>query len=141
MANRTSNAIIDTAAESTIISDRIFQTLYPKPPTLCKMKFLTAGRDMSMSDEKIGPIQLRISSSVYSEVVHVESRMSCCLISISWSDNSLRYVYRYRTQNRPQRCLSHKTANEANSSPLRERRGRGCNQDAGGRCDPGLRLT
>lgn len=65
------DAIIDTAAESTIISDSIFNKLQPKPPTLCQMKFLTAGRGMAMSGLKVGPMQMRIGSTVYNESIHV----------------------------------------------------------------------
>ncbi|XP_021356288.1 uncharacterized protein LOC110452235 [Mizuhopecten yessoensis] len=63
------DAVIDTAAESTILSEQVFQTLQPRPPTLCKMKFLTTGRDMSMSGQKGGPVDLKVRSMSSKEIL------------------------------------------------------------------------
>ncbi|KAH3848766.1 hypothetical protein DPMN_091146 [Dreissena polymorpha] len=49
LQNIETNAVIDTAADVTVISDRMFHRL-PKPPRVIKkLRLNAAGRDMSMS--------------------------------------------------------------------------------------------
>ena len=64
-------AVIDTAAESTILSDKIYNKLDPKPRVLSKMKFHMAGRNLTVNGFKIGPVNLRIGSTMYREIIHV----------------------------------------------------------------------
>ena len=64
-------AVIDTAAESTILSDKIYNKLDPKPRVLSKMKFHMAGRNLTVNGFKIGPVNMRIGSTVYREIIHV----------------------------------------------------------------------
>ena len=64
-------AVVDTAAQVTIISDRVFKSLKNKPKQLRTVKLLAAGRDMGMSGFVAGPVRLRIGSKWYSENVYV----------------------------------------------------------------------
>ena len=64
-------AVIDTAAESTILSDKIYNKLDPKPRVLSKMKFHMAGRNLTVNGFKIGPVNMRIGSTMYREIIHV----------------------------------------------------------------------
>ena len=57
-------AVVDTAAEVTIISDSIFRELQPKPPYLKKVILHTAGRDLRMDGFVVGPVALKPQSSL-----------------------------------------------------------------------------
>ena len=65
------DAVVDTAAESTIISDKLYNSLVPKPPKRGRLRFMMAGRDTTMDGFKIGPVSFRVGSSIYQEVLHV----------------------------------------------------------------------
>ena len=54
------NAIIDTAAEVTIISDRVHNILNPKPPKIKEVTLNTAGRDMKMKGIVAGPVEVKL---------------------------------------------------------------------------------
>lgn len=58
-------AIIDTAAQVTIISDGLYKSLKVKPPTLSKVILHTAGRDLKMSGYKVGPVSIVIGSQTF----------------------------------------------------------------------------
>ncbi|MCG8077509.1 MAG: retropepsin-like domain-containing protein, partial [Candidatus Thiodiazotropha taylori] len=64
-------AVVDTAAEVTIISDRVFAEMDPKPPCLKKVTLHTAGRDMKMQGFVAGPVNLQLGSSIFPEAVYV----------------------------------------------------------------------
>ncbi|MCG7867847.1 MAG: retropepsin-like domain-containing protein, partial [Candidatus Thiodiazotropha taylori] len=64
-------AVVDTAAAVTIISDKIYRELMPKPPCLKKVTLHTAGRDLKMSGFVAGPVSLKLGLSTFSEVVYV----------------------------------------------------------------------
>ena len=64
-------AVVDTAAEVTIISDAVFKELEPKPPYLKKVILHTAGRDMKMDGFVAGPVALQMGTSIFPEAVYV----------------------------------------------------------------------
>ena len=64
-------AVVDTAAEVTIISDRIFNEMDPKPPCLRRVTLYTAGRDLSMQGFVVGPVQLKLGKNIFPETVYV----------------------------------------------------------------------
>ena len=64
-------AVVDTAAEVTIISDHVFRELEPKPPCLKKVILHTAGRDMKMEGFVVGPVALQLGKSKFPEAVYV----------------------------------------------------------------------
>lgn len=65
------NAVVDTAAEVTIISDSVFRGMEPKPPFLKKVILHTAGRDMKMKGFVVGPVALKLGNSTFPEAVYV----------------------------------------------------------------------
>jgi hypothetical protein len=67
-------AVVDTAAEVTIISDRVYKSLQQPPRTLKKVKLQTAGREMHMSMQGlfVEPVKLNIGYRWYPKVVHVD---------------------------------------------------------------------
>ena len=64
-------AVVDTAAEVTIISDSIFRELQPKPPYLKKVILHTAGRDLRMDGFVVGPVALKLGKNTFLEAVYV----------------------------------------------------------------------
>ena len=64
-------AVIDTAAEVTIISDSIFRELQPTPPYLKKVILHTAGRDLRMDGFVVGPVTLKLGEITFPEAVYV----------------------------------------------------------------------
>ena len=64
-------AVVDTAAAVTIISDSIFRELEPKPPYLKKVILHTAGRDMKMEGFVVGPVALKLGETTFPEAVYV----------------------------------------------------------------------
>ena len=64
-------AVIDTAAEVTIISDSIFRELQPTPPYLKKVILNTAGRDLRMDGFVVGPVALKLGEITFPEAVYV----------------------------------------------------------------------
>ena len=53
-------AIVDTAAQVSIISQEIFNSLKNMPDKVKDVKLLTAGKDLSMAGFIVGPIKLKI---------------------------------------------------------------------------------
>ena len=64
-------AVIDTAADVTIISDSIFRELQPTPPYLKKVILHTAGRDLRMDGFVVGPVTLKLGEITFPEAVYV----------------------------------------------------------------------
>ena len=64
-------AIVDTAAEVTIISDQVFETLGNKPKISKKVIMHAAGRDMQMNGVRLEPIEMGIGKKTYSESMYV----------------------------------------------------------------------
>lgn len=62
-------AVIDIAAQVTIISDKLYESLIPKPSVLNKVVLhAAAGRDLKMTGCKIGPVTISIGSQAYPNV-------------------------------------------------------------------------
>lgn len=61
-------AVIDTAAQVTIISDKLYESLIPKPPFLKRLVLPAARRDLKMTGCKIGPVSISIGSQAYPNV-------------------------------------------------------------------------
>ena len=66
-------AIIDTAAEVTLISDRMYSLLDPPPRRIREVILNTAGRDLKMKGFVVGPVQIKLGSQTYSEEIYVAS--------------------------------------------------------------------
>ena len=65
------SAILDTAAEVSILSDRLFQNLNSKPKIVKKVIMNAAGRDMQMIGVKLEPVRLKIESQEFLEPLYV----------------------------------------------------------------------
>ncbi|MEW8548623.1 MAG: retropepsin-like aspartic protease, partial [Candidatus Thiodiazotropha sp.] len=65
------NAVVDTAAEVTVISDTVFREMEPKPPCLKKVILHMAACDMKMTGLIVGPVTLRLGNTDFPEVVYV----------------------------------------------------------------------
>ena len=64
-------AVVDTAAEVTLISDRLFHTLNPPPPFIRPCKIATAGRELSMDGGVVGPVRLKLGDRECTENIYV----------------------------------------------------------------------
>ena len=64
-------AVVDSAAEVTIISDRVYKALKSPPNKLKDVKLLTAGRQMDMQGFVAGPVNLKIGDKWYQENVYI----------------------------------------------------------------------
>ncbi|XP_053400393.1 uncharacterized protein LOC128557241 [Mercenaria mercenaria] len=64
-------AIVDTAAQVTIISDKVYNSLRHKPPKVKEVKLMTAGRELWLTGYIVGPVRLKIGSKWYKENVYV----------------------------------------------------------------------
>ncbi|KAH3845262.1 hypothetical protein DPMN_087537 [Dreissena polymorpha] len=64
------NAVVDLAAEVSIISDRVYQAIKRPPPKLRDVKLLTAGRKLSMQGSVVGPVKLKIGNYWYKEQLY-----------------------------------------------------------------------
>ena len=58
-------AIVDSAAEVTVISDKVYNKLKPKPPVKKHAILHTAGRDMSMKGFIVGPVNVQLGSLTF----------------------------------------------------------------------------
>ena len=77
-------AIIDTAAEVTIISDSIFRELQPTPPYLKKVILHTAGRDLRMDGFVVGTVTLKLGEITFPEAVYVASIQDDMLLGLDF---------------------------------------------------------
>lgn len=64
-------AVVDTAAEATIISDKVYQSLTIKTPIRRHAFMHGAGRDMKMETYVIGPVNIKIGSCNYPSEIYV----------------------------------------------------------------------
>ncbi|MES9883357.1 MAG: retropepsin-like aspartic protease, partial [Sedimenticola sp.] len=64
-------AVIDTAAEVTLISDRLYERLPRKPATVKEVIMHTAGREMNMKGFIIGPVQIQLGNRQFEDQVYV----------------------------------------------------------------------
>ncbi|KAH3889354.1 hypothetical protein DPMN_013408 [Dreissena polymorpha] len=65
------DAMVDSAAEVSIISDRIYEAMKQPPPRLHDVKLLMTRRDASMPSFVVGPVDLKIGNCWYREHLHV----------------------------------------------------------------------
>ena len=80
----TLQAVVDTAAAVTIISDSIFRELEPKPPYLKKVILHTAGRDMKMEGFVVGPVALKLGETIFPEAVYVAPIQDDMLLGLNF---------------------------------------------------------
>ena len=64
-------AIVDSAAQVTIISDKQYLTLKRPPKKLRDVTLSTAGRQLSMQGVVAGPVRLKIGNQWYTEEIYV----------------------------------------------------------------------
>ena len=64
-------AVIDSAAEVTILSDKIYNSLQDQPKILRKTVMYAAGRGMQMDTIIVGPVKLEVGSKSYCTDVYV----------------------------------------------------------------------
>ncbi|XP_061177445.1 uncharacterized protein LOC133186229 [Saccostrea echinata] len=58
-------AVIDTAAQVTIVSDKLYNSSSSNPPILKKVILHTAGRDLKMTRYRVGPVSIVIRSQTF----------------------------------------------------------------------------
>ena len=64
-------AVVDTAAEVTLVSDSFFQSWQDKPPLIRSCKMLTAGRELTMRGSVVGPVKLQLGSKTCEHDLYV----------------------------------------------------------------------
>lgn len=64
-------AVVDTAAQVTIISDNLLRRLKVAPPEIRKIVLQTAGRKMKMSGSIVGPVLLQLGNKTCEEEIYV----------------------------------------------------------------------
>ena len=64
-------AVVDTAAQVTLISDRVLQGLEPKPHAIREVTLRNAGRDLVMKGVVVGPVRIQLGQQHFDEDVHV----------------------------------------------------------------------
>lgn len=69
--SRTTVAVVDTAAEATIISDKVYQSLKIKPSIRIHTFMHEVGRDMKMETFVIGPVDIKIGFCIYPSEIYV----------------------------------------------------------------------
>ena len=65
------SAVVDTAAEVSIISDRAYDKLDPRPPKLRDVFLHAAGRGMRMKGMIVGPVALKLGDQSFSVDIYV----------------------------------------------------------------------
>ena len=65
------SAVVDSAAEVSIISDKVYRLLKKPPKKLQEITLHTAGQQMIMSGFIVGPVHMRIGTRWYHEILHV----------------------------------------------------------------------
>ncbi|KAH3878356.1 hypothetical protein DPMN_002245 [Dreissena polymorpha] len=64
-------AVIDTAAEVTLVSDRVFVKLPGDKPVLEQVSVMTAGLDLCMKGAIVGPVKIEIRGQTFTEKMYV----------------------------------------------------------------------
>ncbi|MEW8548561.1 MAG: retropepsin-like aspartic protease [Candidatus Thiodiazotropha sp.] len=64
-------AVVHTAAEVTIISDKLYNSLQEKPKIMKEVVMNTAGRDLKMKAHIVFPIKLELGTRTYEEQIYV----------------------------------------------------------------------
>ena len=78
------DAIVDTAAQVTIISDSVFQKMDPSPSIIKHVILNTAARDLRMKAVIAGPVEIKLGSSVYKENVFIAPIQDEMLLGIDF---------------------------------------------------------
>ena len=69
--NRLLRAVVDTAAQVTLVSDRVLKKLDPQPLTIREVTFRNAGRDLTMKGSMVGPVKIQLGQHCFDEDIHV----------------------------------------------------------------------
>lgn len=77
-------AAVDTAAEVSIISDKLYDSLKDKPPTLRETFMHAAGRGMRMKTFVVGPVNLTLGSKSYKMEVYVAPIQDDMLLGLNF---------------------------------------------------------
>ena len=78
-------AVIDTAAEVTLVSDKIYERMDPKPPILRHVILRTASRDSEpMQGFVVGPVQISLGSKTFLEYVYVGPLCDSVLLGLDF---------------------------------------------------------
>ena len=80
--NITLQAVVDTAADKTIISKETFNSLKIKESTLNMVKMQAAGEDQVIMAKKIGPVQIRIGNGIFYKFIYVAPILDRMLIGM-----------------------------------------------------------
>ncbi len=64
-------AVVDTAAQVTILSDKIYEELDPKPRVKKQIVLQTAGRQLKITGHVVGPLTIQLGRKDYTEDVIV----------------------------------------------------------------------
>ena len=78
------SAIVDTAAQVTIVSDKVFEKLNWKGPVLKKVVLQTAGRQLKIDGSIVGPLRLKLGNKTYEERVYVAPIMDDLLLGLDF---------------------------------------------------------
>ena len=77
-------AVVDTAATVTIVSDKVYRQWTVNPPCLKPATLKLAGRDKKMERHIVGPVSLKLGSTVFPVVVQVAPIHSDMLIGLDF---------------------------------------------------------
>ena len=69
--NRKILVVLDTAAEVTVLSDRLLKELHSQPAMIRKVTLKSAGRGLKMEGRVVGPINIKIGKNLYNEEIYV----------------------------------------------------------------------
>ena len=69
--NRLLRAVVDTAAQVTLISDKVLKKLEPTPLVIREVTLQNAGRDLPMKGVVVGPVTIQLGQLCVNEDVHV----------------------------------------------------------------------
>ena len=77
-------AVVDTAATVTIVSDKVYRQWTVNPPSLKPATLKLAGRDNKIEGHVVGPVTLKLGSTVFPVVVHVAPIHSDMLVGLDF---------------------------------------------------------
>ena len=71
VAEKTVDAVVDSGAQVSIISEKLYNSLQNPPKKLRMVKLQTAGKQLSMQGFIAGPVKIKIGDQWYTEEIHV----------------------------------------------------------------------
>ncbi|KAH3876912.1 hypothetical protein DPMN_000764 [Dreissena polymorpha] len=77
-------AVVDTAAEVTLVSDRVVAQLPEEVPVLEHVYMKTAGRGLQMNGFIVGPVTIQLGDLVFQERVYVAPIEDCMLLGVDF---------------------------------------------------------